>query len=101
MIDLDKLATIDELAEALGCCKRTAWTAVDRAGRDEVTVRVLGRVLIKKSKVKLIEQHYYRPGSKRASLASKHYGKLGGTQKGINARKRAAGSGRGGREASS
>ena len=99
MIDLDKLATIDELAETLGCCKRTAWTAVDRAGRDEVTVRVLGRVLIKKSKVKLIEQHYYRPGSKRASLAAKHFGHLGGSQKAANARKHAAGNGRGDTEA--
>lgn len=100
-IETNDYLTIGEAAEAIGASPRGISRAINRAGRDEVTAVFWGHMVVKRSMLSEIKKHYFQRGTKRASIAAKHFGHLGGSQKAANARKRAAGSGRGGRAASS
>lgn len=84
-LDTNNYVTPDEAAALLGCGKRTLWRSIERAGRDEVTEVVFGRLLVKRSKLPLIEKHYYRRGTDRAHQIAVSSGSKGGTQKHLNA----------------
>ena len=96
-IDTRDYLSYSKAIEALGMDKTSFSRAIRRAGRDEVTATFWGHRVIRRDKLKEIEACYFKRGTERASLAAKHFGHLGGSQKAINARQRAAGSGRGGR----
>ena len=93
-LDTQNYVTADEAAALLGCGKRTLWRSIDRAGRAEVTETVFGRLLIKRSKLPLIEKYYFRRGTDRAHQAAVDFGRRGGTQKHLNALQRGGGSGK-------
>lgn len=87
-LDTSNYVTTDEAVALLGCGKRTLWRSIERAGRDEVTETVFGRLLIKRSKLPLIEQHYFRRGTDRAHQIAVASGSKGGKQKHLNAQMR-------------
>lgn len=93
--------TADEATEELGMSKSTLWRCIRKAGKDKVTEVVFGRLLVKRSGLKAIRAHYAERGSDLAHQIAVASGTRGGSQKAANARKHAAGSGRGGRAASS
>lgn len=97
-IETNDYITIGEAAEAIGTSPRGISRAINRAGRDKVTQVFWGHMVVKRSMLAEIKKHYFQRGTKRASLAAKHFGHLGGSQKAANARKRGAGNGRGGTE---
>jgi len=84
-MNMDSLVTIDQVAKEFGCNQSTVWRAVNRAGRDECTVKAFGRVLIKKNKVKKIQTFYFPRGSKRAAEMAKRSGSVGGNTRAANA----------------
>lgn len=84
-MNMDSLLTIDQVAKDFGCNQSTVWRALNRAGRDECTVKVFGRVLIKKNKVKKIQNFYFPRGSKRAAEMAKRSGSIGGNTRAANA----------------
>ncbi len=94
---VDDFVTIDEAVELLGMSRSSLFRCVKRAGREKVSATVLGRRVIRRDKLKEIEACYYKRGTERASLAAKHFGHLGGSQKAANARQRAAASGKAGK----
>lgn len=96
-IDTNDYMTVSDAAKAIGASLRSITRAIDRAGRESVTAVFWGHRVVKRKKLDEIKSCYFRRGTERASLAAKHFGHLGGSQKAANARQRAAGSGRGGR----
>lgn len=91
-LDTQNYLTADEAAAILGCGKRTLWRSIERAGRSEVTETVFGRLLIRRAKLPLIENYYFRRGTDRAHRAAVESGRRGGTQKRLNALRRGGGS---------
>lgn len=85
-INLGDYMTRQEVQKELGCSTMTFWRIVDRAGRDDVTVTVLGRVLVPKSKLAVLKKHFYPLGSDARAKISKKYGAMGGHTKAANAR---------------
>lgn len=84
-LDTDNYLTADEAAALIGCGKRTLWRSIERAGRDEVTATVFGRLLVRRSKLPLIEKHYFKRGTDRAHQIAVASGSKGGKQKHLNA----------------
>jgi len=102
-LDLADFLTIAEARAALGCGQRAIYRIIDRAGRESVCVEILGRTLIKKSALKTLKAHYYPYYSEAHQAMVKEWGRRGGTQKAVNARRggrrRAGGSGTSGERA--
>jgi len=85
-VDLNDYLTRQEVQQLLGCSPRGFWRAVERAGKDKVSVMVLGRTLVPKSAVETIRQHYYPRGSESLSKMAKVWGAAGGNTKAANAK---------------
>jgi hypothetical protein len=98
-MNTDNLLTPDEAIAEIGCSKQTFWRALKRAGRDEIVVYLFNKMLIRKDRLNRIRQHYYQHGSEAAHRVAVESGRAGGTQKGVNARKRAGGRGKAGSKA--
>ncbi len=88
-LNLDDYMTVQEAREAIGCSPRAIWRAIARAGRERVVVEILGRTLVKKASLDEIKAHYYPYYSEAHQAMVKEWGRRGGTQKGINAKKAA------------
>lgn len=84
-INLAEYMTREEVQEALGCSARGFWRALDRAGRDEVSITFLGRTLVRKKSLDALKQCYYPRGSDARSEMSKAWGARGGHAKAANA----------------
>lgn len=85
-IDLEKLMTVAEARDAIGCSPRAIWRAIQRAGRDGVVVEVLGRTMVRKDRLEVIRQHYYPYYSEAHQAQVKEWGRKGGSAKAANAR---------------
>lgn len=96
-VDLSKLMTIAEARAALGCGQRAIYRIIDRAGRKNVVVELLGRTLVRKDALETLKAHYYPYYSEAHQAMVKEWGRRGGTKKAVNARqggrRRAGGSG--------
>lgn len=91
-IDLDQYLTIDQTCEALGCNRRAVYRAIKRAkaaGKD-VSVVVLGKILVLKKAVATVKQFYFPYYSEAHQRMVKQWGAAGGRQSGVTKRKRAA-----------
>lgn len=86
-LDLSKLMTIAEAREALGCGQRAIYRIIDRAGRENVVVELLGRTLVRKDALETLKAHYYPYYSEAHQAMVKEWGRRGGTQKAVNARR--------------
>jgi hypothetical protein len=97
-VDLSKLMTLAEARAALGCGHRAIYRIIDRVGRENVVVELLGRTLIRKDALESLKAHYYPYYSEAHQSMVKEWGRRGGTQKAVNARqggrRRAGGSGK-------
>lgn len=93
-IRLEDYMTVQEARSLLGCGSRTVWRAIDRAGRERVAVEILGRTLIRRDRFDEVKAHYYPYYSEAHQAMVKEWGRRGGTQKGINAKKAARRGGR-------
>ena len=87
IIDPSKYLTVEEAMAAIGCSRRALYRAMDRVGRDEVSLDFLGRRLIFTDKLPLLQEHYYPYYSDAHQNMVKEWGRRGGTQKGINRKK--------------
>lgn len=81
--------TIDKAARAVGCTRRTLYRIIARVGPEALVTQAFGRQLIHKSKLPVIKAAYIPLGSKKHSLHARVWGSAGGTQKAINAAKKA------------
>lgn len=88
-IDLSLYLTIPEARDAIGASQRGIWRAISRAGRDKVTVKFLGRTLVKKSAIEELKSHFFPYYSEAHQSMVKKWGAKGGTQKRINAERAA------------
>lgn len=89
IIDPSKYLTVEEAAEAIGCNRRALYRAMDRVGRDEVSLDFLGRRLIFADKLAVLKEHYYPYYSDAHQSMVKEWGRRGGTQKKLNSVKKA------------
>lgn len=85
-VDLSKLMTIAEARAALGCGQRAIYRIIDRAGRKNVVVELLGRTLVRKDALETLKAHYYPYYSEAHQAMVKEWGRRGGTKKAVNAR---------------
>lgn len=83
-IDLSKYMTIPEAREAIGASLRGIWRAISRAGRDKVTIRFLGRTLVRKDAIEALKANFYPYYSEAHQEMVKKWGASGGKQKRIN-----------------
>lgn len=84
----DDFLTISEAIQEIGCSSRCFYRIIDRIGRETVTVKVFGKIVVPKAQLDLIRQHYYPHHSEARKKMAKEWGRRGGTQKGINYRQR-------------
>ena len=77
--------TLNQAAAKAGCPRRSLYRIIERLGVDEIVTVAFGRRLIHKSKIPLIKAEHAPLGSDRRHEIAVEYGRLGGTQKGINA----------------
>lgn len=89
MINLDDYLTIKQAQEAMGCSLRAVWRAIDRVGRDKITVSVLGRTLVPKGKLNLLKANYFPYYSPEHQSMVKIWGAQGGTKRAANMKKSA------------
>lgn len=88
-IDLSLYMTVTEARDAIGCSQRAIWRVLDRAGRDEVSVKFLGRTLVLRSALPRLEAAYFPFGGENRERAVREWGHAGGTAKAANAAERA------------
>ena len=90
-LDPSDYMTIKQAMEALGCPRRTLARAISRAETDgkKIVEDFLGKPVIHKSKIAILEQYYYPYGSPAHQSMVKKWGQAGGTQKRINSEKAA------------
>lgn len=102
-IDPKDYLTLGEAQAALGCSRRGLYRAIERCGKESCTVTILGKTVVPRAKLELIRQHYYPYYSEQHQAMVREWGRKGGTQKAINARKttrkRAGGNGSAGERA--
>lgn len=102
-VDLSKLMTLAEARAALGCGQRAIYRIIERAGRENVVVELLGRTLVRKDALETLKAHYYPYYSEAHQAMVQEWGRRGGKQKAVNARqggrRRAGGSGTSGERA--
>jgi len=92
-IDTESLLTIQEAADLLGAPnKRPVYRAVKRALADghQTTVSLYGKTLVMRKMIDTLRQYYYPYYSESHQRMVTEWGRRGGTQKGINSRKRQA-----------
>lgn len=83
-IDMSQYMTVTEARDAIGASQRAIWRVLDRAGRDEVTIRFLGRTLVRRSALPKLEAAFFPFGSENRERAVRVWGKAGGTAKAAN-----------------
>lgn len=79
--------TLGEAQKALGCSRRALYRAIERCGRENCTVTILGKTVVPRAKLEAIRQHYYPYYSEQHQAMVREWGRRGGAQKAINARK--------------
>lgn len=91
-IELNDYLTIEQAAEAVGCNRRALYRSMKRAAAAGLptTVTILGKTVVPKAAVAGIKANYFPYYSDQHQAMVKVWGARGGTQKGINNRKRAA-----------
>lgn len=89
-IDLSQYMTVAEARDAIGAAQRGIWRAIARAGRDKVTIKFLGRTLVRKDAINTLKKHFYPYYSEAHQEMVKKWGAKGGTQKGLNIKARSA-----------
>jgi|694.fasta_scaffold01162_12 hypothetical protein len=87
-IDTKDYYTMSQAAVKAGCPRRSLYRIIERLGVDSIVTRVFGRSLIHKSKIPLIRAEHAPLGSDRRHEIAVEYGRMGGTQKKINAEAR-------------
>jgi hypothetical protein len=93
-IRLEDYMTVQEARAAIGCSPRAIWRAIARVGRERVVVEILGRTMVRKANLDEIKAHYYPYYSEAHQAMVREWGRRGGTQKGVNAKKAARRAGR-------
>lgn len=83
-IDLSQYMTVTDARDAIGCSQRAIWRVLDRAGRDEVTTKFLGRTLVLRSALPKLAAAYYPFGSENRERAARQWGQAGGLAKAAN-----------------
>lgn len=84
-IDMSQYMTVTEARDAIGASQRAIWRVLDRAGRDEVTIRFLGRTLVRRDALPKLEAAFFPFGSENREKAVREWGHAGGTAKAANA----------------
>ena len=89
-IELDDYLTIEQAAEAVGCNKRALYRAIKRAAEAGLptTVTILGASVVPKTALAGIKEFYFPYYSDQHQKMVKVWGARGGTQKGVNIRRR-------------
>jgi hypothetical protein len=90
-IEINDFLTIEQAAKAVGCNRRALYRAMKRAAEAGLptTVTILGKTVVPRAAVAGIKSHYFPYYSENHQKMVKVWGAAGGTQKGINSRKRA------------
>ena len=81
---MSQYMTVTEARDHLACSQRAIWRILDRAGRAEVTVRFLGRTLVRRDALPKLEAVYYPFGSENRAKGVREWGRAGGTAKAAN-----------------
>lgn len=91
-MNISDYLTYDEAAAILGTNRRGIYRIVDRAdaaGYEGVKVKVFGKSVIPKGKIEILRSCYFPFGSAARHDLAVECGRVGGTTKGENAKKRA------------
>jgi hypothetical protein len=80
--------TIIQAAKKIGCPRRSFYRILGRLSAGEVSVKVFGKTLIKKSAIARLRAEYAPLGSDRRHQFAVEGGRLGGKTKAANAAKR-------------
>lgn len=86
-IDPADYLTLTEAQAAIGCSRRGLARAIERCGRENCTVKILGKTVVPRAKLEAIRQHYYPYYSEQHQAMVREWGRRGGAQKAINAQK--------------
>lgn len=88
-IETKDYLTVPQAMAAVNCSRRALYRAMKRAVEDGnvITQEVLGRRLILRSAVPVIEKYYFPFGSDRRSEMAREWGSQGGSTKAANRRK--------------
>lgn len=91
-IDTNDYLTAPQAAKAMGANTRAIYRASARAIADghETFVTILGRSLLPKAKLAVLQRYYFPNGSDRRAAMAEQWGRRGGEAKRDNAVKRAA-----------
>lgn len=88
-INVEDYLTIDQVAEAIGGNKRSAYRALNRAaeaGEDVIEV-IFGKRLVRRSNIEVVKRFYFPYYSDAHQAMVKVWGAKGGKQKKINSQK--------------
>lgn len=83
-IDISQYMTVTEARDAIGASQRAIWRVLDRAGREEVTIKFLGRTLVRRDALPKLEAAFFPFGSENRERAVREWGRAGGAAKAAN-----------------
>jgi hypothetical protein len=89
-METSELLTVAEAMKALGASRRSIYRSIERAEEAGHTVSTVmfARRLVYRKALETLRQHYYPYYSEAHQAKVQEWGRKGGTQKSLNARKK-------------